>query len=190
MNGVFDKTVTDEVINSGNSPFETAARNVLKLENTLIEATGIAEFHASQAVVVDDYFITMEGSFVDIYIAPVDFNCVDFPDPAYKTDVTDVSLVKEQTLPEKSIEVSYTLLQSSLRLMPNPATELVFIESEKEEHCSLTITDMNGKQIFSTNFKFPNKYAVNVSAFAPGNYLVKAVTASQTETFKLFISKN
>ncbi len=190
MTGVFDKTVVDEVINNGNSLFEASARNVLKVKNTLVEATGIADFHASQAVVVEDYFITTEGSYVDIYIAPVDFNCVDFPDPVYKTDETNISPVEEQTLPAKSFEVRYTLLQSSMRLMPNPATDVVFIESEMKEDCYLTITDMNGKQVFSDNFNLPTKYEINVSAFAPGNYLVKAITESQTETFKLFISKN
>lgn len=48
---------------------------------------------------------------------------------------------------------------------------------------------MNGRQVYSNAFMLQGRYAVDVSAFAPGNYLVKAVTESQTETFKLFINK-
>jgi len=48
---------------------------------------------------------------------------------------------------------------------------------------------MNGRQGYSNAFMLQGRYAVDVSAFAPGNYLVKTVSESQTEIFKLFVNK-
>lgn len=187
---IFDKKVENLVINSGNSPIEITARNKLTLQNVTVESTGIADFHASDMVELLPGFEAAEGSFVDIYIAPVGFNCDSLTNLSYKTDETRFYKTDgEEVVTEKRIEVRYMPAASTIKLLPNPATNIVFVESETDGICTLIITDMNGRQVYSNTFMLRGRYAVDVSAFAPGNYLVKAITQSQTEIFKLFVNK-
>lgn len=62
--------------------------------------------------------------------------------------------------------------ESQVRLYPNPATEVVYIESELEWE-SIKVMNAQGKVVRFINSPVKNKVAFDISTYAPGVYMVR-----------------
>lgn len=188
---VYDNNVLaiSSPIDNTNSPYTHTARHTLTVQNVTIANNGIADFHASMEVDLMPGFEAVNGSETEVYIAPVDFTCNVLVDAygAYKTDET--KMLQETELPEKSIEVQYTLLPSAISLLPNPATDFVYVKTDAATEAVIDITDYTGSLVY-TNKLFINKSApISVGKYAAGCYFVKVNTNGTTAFFKLIINR-
>jgi hypothetical protein len=76
-------------------------------------------------------------------------------------------------------------LENSLRLYPQPASEVVSIESDYSLE-SITIFNISGQQVWA-QFTRDNKMEINISTFQPGVYFVNVFSHDQFITKKLVI---
>jgi len=90
------------------------------------------------------------------------------------------------------------IASASINLFPNPATNHLTIDmGSNNKKAKITITDITGKTIYTTNAKDPdspdsyrdreNKIEVNTSEFAKGIYVVQIQTAGFIATKKLVV---
>lgn len=187
---IFDKKVENLVINSGNSPIEITARNKLTLQNVTVESTGIADFHASDMVELLPGFEAAEGSFVDIYIAPVGFNCDSLTNLSYKTDETRFYKTDETNETPSEIIVHYTLERPKLKVQPNPASSIIYLEATEEGLYHIELSSMSGKTMLKETYFIQGSHKIDLNSLAPGNYILSSTLNGQTEFFKLVIIKN
>lgn len=88
--------------------------------------------------------------------------------------------------------IEESLLENSLSIYPNPATEMVNlnITNVNSSAISIVIMDMQGKVVYSisekTNAAAYNKQ-VNISELAKGFYYIKVATETETTTKKLIV---
>lgn len=189
QSGIFDDTVKNVTVAAPNSQTYTA-RHILVTQNIVVDSGATADFHASTEVVLLPGFEAKKGSNVQVYLAPVNFNCgtlVDGSGYHYKTDGSEAE--KEVIPAEKSIEVHYSLDAPTIRLLPNPANNTVYLETDKSGSCTVEISTMTGSKIYSIAFYFSKKATLDVSSFAIGAYTVVVKMNTQTETFKLIINR-
>jgi len=76
-----------------------------------------------------------------------------------------------------------------LKTYPNPVQDQLSIlfSSPDAGRVVISITDVNGKQLYRHNFNpgvSSNVHNVDVSRFAAGTYFVRMITASETRTVK------
>ncbi len=186
---VFDNSVgsvSSYTVNSGNSPATKTGRHVLELNTVTVTNTGTADFHASVEVDLKPGFESVTGSQTVVYIAPVDFNCNELTSPVYKTDETN-ELSKED-LVQKSIEVSYGLLPTSVRLLPNPASDVIFIETDAAANCNIEIANATGNAVYKNSILIDKPFPISVSSFASGCYVVTVDALGKTEHFNLIVN--
>ena len=92
------------------------------------------------------------------------------------------------------IDETGNLLNSSLSIVPNPATEEVKIsfDAENSENSLLQVIDMTGKLVLEQNKQVApdnNTTTVNVGSLANGYYLVKVMQGKNSATRKLVIER-
>ena len=94
-----------------------------------------------------------------------------------------------------NITIIHTLkndpLPAYLNVFPNPAANIVHVETEKiqEFHIieTMELVDQNGKVVKSWQ-NIPTKFWFNTEEFANGNYLLKVTTNLRSETIPLMIT--
>jgi len=82
----------------------------------------------------------------------------------------------------------YTKL-SNVKIYPNPVSNTLHIEIDEETMSGdykVTITNMDGKQVFYENFE-GRYYQVNVEPFGSGYYLLELQTANRTKQLKIWV---
>jgi len=67
---------------------------------------------------------------------------------------------------------------TQINIYPNPASEILHIEYYGNEQLSAEIINITGSIIYSAQ-NIPLMYAVNISKFASGAYVLKLVTVKQ-----------
>ncbi|MCX6198073.1 MAG: T9SS type A sorting domain-containing protein [Bacteroidetes bacterium] len=177
-------------IDNSNSPKTNTSRHILTVEDVVVEDDGVADFHASTEVDLKPGFESQLGSQTDVYIATVDFDCNTLTDGtnAFKTDGKKMLHVTEH--PNKSIEVTYRLQNNSIKLIPNPTTDVVNIVTEQTGIAQVEITTYSGAIVFANKLTLQNTTPLSLTNLASGCYFVKVATNIQTEIFKLIITKN
>ena len=76
----------------------------------------------------------------------------------------------------------------SIKLFPNPATDIVrlSLSDNPPSEYSLTVFDMNGKQVLSNHSKFTeNKMQLDISSIPEGMYMVEIMSDEQVFRTKL-----
>lgn len=96
--------------------------------------------------------------------------------------VTNTTLNSIQSLSVEDVNGDVFLLS----VYPNPASNTLYIQSEKPVDGSLSITDMNGKTMVLQNMNTQNTM-IDVSALSAGIYILKIQTGSYTEQHKIVI---
>lgn len=164
------------------------ARHILYTKDVTIDSNATADFHATTEVMLLPGFDSKRGSNTIAYIAPVDFDCGALHDGTkyFKTDEAEEQ--HEETPLYKSIDVHYSLGASSIRLVPNPAANTVYLETDESGSCTVEITDMAGSKVYNSKFYLAKQASIDVSAFAVGTYNVLVSMNKRTETFKLIIN--
>ncbi|MCX6199921.1 MAG: T9SS type A sorting domain-containing protein [Bacteroidetes bacterium] len=188
---VFDNDGADipsPIDNSSSPPF--TARHTLTVEDVVIENGGVADFHASVEVDLKPGFESQLGSETVAYIAGVDFDCdkLEYSDhAAYKTE--ERKLLATDLPENKTIQVSYRLALSSIHVVPNPASDIIFIQTDVPSESFVEITNYTGSLVYANKLFIDKSSPVSIAQFASGCYFVKVNTPEKTETFKLIINK-
>lgn len=63
-------------------------------------------------------------------------------------------------------------LESGLTLFPNPATDLITIDSKNEDLSAVEITDISGKRLYYSENLNSNNHMINISSFTEGLYFI------------------
>lgn len=97
------------------------------------------------------------------------------------------------TMTLADISLSENALSQSLKLYPNPATEVlnVSLNLEGSSEVSLRIVDMSGKQVMSLSIDKEDKLmteSINISDLARGVYMIE-VTAGQAKTVRRLVKE-
>jgi len=108
------------------------------------------------------------------FIDSVHFACyIDFSDMSYKTDGCVLSIAQDE-------------LENNLVVFPNPASDAVFIQVNGQIIQGVSISDMTGRQVFSS----ANSEAlveVNTSHLIAGTYIINVSTTNGVAQRKLII---
>ena len=76
-------------------------------------------------------------------------------------------------------------LQLQVKVFPNPATEVIYVNHPTEQFFEVAITDVSGKQILKTTHQ--RQQALSVQTLTTGTYFVTVTTkeSKQTNTYKI-----
>jgi hypothetical protein len=77
---------------------------------------------------------------------------------------------------------------NKITVSPNPATDMILIESNEDIMQSISIHDLNGRTVLSQNVS-PTACSVNVSFLAPGVYTLNVYTETEQVKSKLIIAR-
>jgi hypothetical protein len=108
-------------------------------------------------------------------------NLTAIPDYTFTSDVNDAS---DRFLLHFRFEAPNAIKenqQSAIRMYPNPASGMLFLETDLKEDVKVEITDINGKVVIATEM-FRNK-TIDVSMLASAIYQVR-ITSSQGSVVK------
>lgn len=91
-------------------------------------------------------------------------------------------------------EITESDTPALLSMFPNPAIDNVSImyNSEKDASLSIKIIDMTGRIVYSGNYQAPkglNSYAIDLSSFTNGLYMVAVENSGDVQIEKLLIQK-
>jgi hypothetical protein len=76
----------------------------------------------------------------------------------------------------------------TLKVYPNPANELLFIESEITlKNVSLLVRDVTGKVLFTKNADELINFTIDLTQFVPGSYILTIGTEDKSEIRKFII---
>ncbi len=74
----------------------------------------------------------------------------------------------------------------TINIFPNPATDILNIETEYFENCTFSIFNLDGN-LMTTLHKIDNKNVIDISNLASGIYLIKVQNQDQLQVYKLLI---
>jgi hypothetical protein len=76
-------------------------------------------------------------------------------------------------------------LQLQVKVFPNPATEVIYVNHPTEQFFEVAITDVSGKQILQTGHQ--KEQPLSVQTLTTGTYFVTVTTrdSKQTNTYKI-----
>jgi hypothetical protein len=97
----------------------------------------------------------------------------------FNWDVTGVEVLKTQSFEKDT---------PTFELFPNPAQHFITINSVLDEKISITIYDVNGREVIKTSSADKQK-SIDISTISAGIYFVKIIGSEKTETLK-FIKNN
>ncbi len=113
-----------------------------------------------------DYFVTIEGTY---YVIVNQNGC--------------------SSEPSESITVMFTGIdqpnEASIKVYPNPATDLVNIETSTNGQVKAELLSQEGKTFLSTEFE--NKTTIDLSHIPSGLYLIKVTSDYGVKTFKVVV---
>lgn len=113
-----------------------------------------------------DYFVTIEGTY---YVIVNQNGC--------------------SSEPSESITVMFTGIdqpnEASIKVYPNPATDLVNIETSTSGQVKAELLSQDGKTFLSTEFE--NKTTIDLSHIPSGLYLIKVTSDYGVKTFKVVV---
>jgi Secretion system C-terminal sorting domain len=75
-----------------------------------------------------------------------------------------------------------------IEVYPNPATDILKINNQSPESCTLQITDINGRSISNTSIA-PGLHSMDVSSFASGIYFVRLSQSLAVRYVKLVVGR-
>jgi hypothetical protein len=76
------------------------------------------------------------------------------------------------------------IISGQIRIYPNPANQLIFVETKETGSYSIEISSMKGQIIHSSNFE-GNSYQIDLSAFQKGVYLITVTSDDIVTTRKI-----
>jgi len=76
------------------------------------------------------------------------------------------------------------MLSGQIRIYPNPANQLIFVETKETGSYSIEISSMKGQIIHNSNFE-GNSYQIDLSAFQKGVYLITVKSDDIVTTRKI-----
>ncbi len=95
-----------------------------------------------------------------------------------------IKVVRNVGVPEPSS------VENDVAIYPNPANEVLYIAPLGIDLTSVRITDMQGREVFTTGATASNQtIKVNTASFAPGMYLVQLQAGNDVTTKKIVITK-
>jgi len=98
----------------------------------------------------------------------------------FKTDDITIHVTEDMSIDLNSFD--------NISIYPNPTTGLVNIKQIEPKKISITVLDLNGKEIFqNTNTK--QDQSINLSHLKKGFYFIKLTSEDYTKTTKLVIEK-
>ena len=76
-------------------------------------------------------------------------------------------------------------LQLQVKVFPNPATEVIYVNHPTEQFFEVAITDISGKQILQTLHQ--KEQPLNIQTLTTGTYFITVTTkeSKQTNTYKI-----
>ena len=76
-------------------------------------------------------------------------------------------------------------LQLQVKVFPNPATEVIYVNHPTEQFFEVAITDVSGKQILQTLHQ--KEQPLNIQTLTTGTYFITVTTkeSKQTNTYKI-----
>ena len=76
-------------------------------------------------------------------------------------------------------------LQLQVKVFPNPATEVIYVNHPTEQFFEVAITDVSGKQILQTAHQ--KQQPLNIQTLTTGTYFITVTTkeSKQTNTYKI-----
>lgn len=103
---------------------------------------------------------------------------------------SDLITVRVLRRKEISMETDTLELAKSINLYPNPSSDGLFyidLRQVSEEPVKITVTDLNGRVVTSTNSMISGKEMIDLSNQPKGVYLIRLSNATMLETKKLVI---
>lgn len=183
--GLFDRRISGITIyNTENKTY--TARHKLTTENIVVENGGAADFYAYGEVELKPGFEAQSGCETFIYCAPVETECNSIV--SYKTNETN-NHKSLTSVEQKTIGVKYSLAASAIKLLPNPANDLFFVESSANGLCRILITDITGSKVFESKSDFQNRTTIDISNLSAGYYRVQVSISNIIENFKLIVNR-
>jgi hypothetical protein len=80
------------------------------------------------------------------------------------------------------------LQNSVLSVYPNPSSEILNVENPLNDNCTFTITDIQGKIVYSQVFSSRQKDVINISEWSNGVYVAKAEANGVSSVSKLIVN--
>lgn len=81
-------------------------------------------------------------------------------------------------------DIDNNVRASKIRIYPNPANELLSIETDLSDHRSIEITSLNGQMIYSTKME-GTAHQVDLSSFRKGAYFITIRSKDHVTTRKI-----
>ena len=85
---------------------------------------------------------------------------------------------------ETPVNLNEAETQSLIKCYPNPASDIVNIETTHNGKKQVQIFDMIGRKIMETSFS-DTHFQLNISNLSPSVYLMKLISEEQTHLFKI-----
>jgi hypothetical protein len=181
-----EETINYPIVTGAISPFNAAKKFKLTLNGGGVNNDGVADFHASTEVVVQNEFYAMQGSETYIHCSPNEEDCSDFVLPSRKVIANKKEEETAQTNTTGNIIVQYLLPETkALRLLPNPAAASFYIESTDHEMAAISIMDSKGTLVYTANYPLGERETIDISSFSADTYLVQLTSPNYHQTFKL-----
>jgi hypothetical protein len=84
----------------------------------------------------------------------------------------------------QSVDATYTIgqfensLAAQMKVYPNPASDVLFVEGDFDEEATVRLVDMAGREFtrVQADFTGGNKIMLNTAELAPGTYLLVTTT--------------
>jgi len=129
------------------------------------------------------------------YISPVDVNCSDLyngygnPQRVANNSSTLLGADENQQMSVSLAKTVYLQPEGAvLKIYPNPAQDLLLIDSQKSINLVM-VSNMYGAIVAEFNAQGANRSQVDMSAFAPGTYLVKTVYSDNSISYTQIIKQ-
>jgi hypothetical protein len=92
----------------------------------------------------------------------------------FNWDITGVEVLNTKSF-ENSVD--------SFKIYPNPAQNFITVNSVLNEKVSITIYDLNGREVIKTSFEGKQK-SIDIGGITAGIYFMKIIGSENTETIR------
>ncbi len=99
----------------------------------------------------------------------------------YRLKMTDASGNSKYS---NTVSVNRLNATANIAVMPNPVKDNLFVNLNNNDACTLILTDMFGRTLATQNAE-NGQAIINMSNYAPGQYLLKCVFASDVQTIHI-----
>ncbi len=191
---------------TNNDPI-VSAPNILTLTNFGVNYSGSGTVYRHDFIAMNEIEILPQGStesYVEpgaeaaFYIAPVDVDCNDaaWSNSNWQRKANTGNSkqpvgggMQETTSIENNTKTVYLSPESFLlQVFPNPANDKVLVKSEKNINF-ITLSNMYGANVAEFNLQGEKEQQVNISALAPGTYMIKITYSDNSMSYTQIIKQ-